>query len=336
MSDPLTLEIQALQTSLASQGVKYALSSFVDIHGMCKAKSVPLIHLGQMMAESELFTGAALDGVPQAVSDDEVAAHPDPNSMTILPWKPDLALFTSDLYLRDKPFAACSRGILKQVLAEAATMGFTCNLGIETEFFLLRETADGRVIPVSDRDTLAKPCYDLQGLFDNYEWVTEIVEAMNQMGRILCSITSDTSGCHDLICGCSKAASNTAKYGDGDSNNSRNNFLKALGKRGLTRKDLMPNINLFSRVAVLPNGDLQYDRTCEQAGSYIDLRAEMNVLAIVSNCPHVLHPSTEYNPQPIQITIWKSPAPRPDDPCRTANPEVVRGFVNTDALSAQD
>ena len=158
----------------------------------------------------------------------------------------------------------------------------------------------------------------------------------SDMGRILCSITGDTSGCHDLICGCSNAASNTAKYGDGDFNNSRNNFLKALGKRGLTRKDLMPNINLFSRVAVSPDGDLQYDRTCEQAGSYIDLRAEMNVLAIVSNCPHVLHPSPEYNPQPIQLTIWKSPAPTADDVCRTANPEVVRGFINTDALFVQD
>ena len=158
----------------------------------------------------------------------------------------------------------------------------------------------------------------------------------SDMGRILCSITTDTSGCHDLICGCSNAASNEAKYGEATLRNSRNNFLKALAKRGLTRKDLMPNVNLFSRVAVSPDGDLQYDRTCEKAGSYIDLRAEMNVLAIVSNCPHVLHPITEYKPQPIQLTIWKSPAPAPDDICRTANPEVVRGFINTDALFVQD
>lgn len=60
----LTAELQTLKTSLEKQGVKYALASFVDIHGMCKAKAVPLSHLGQMMAGSELFTGAALDGVP--------------------------------------------------------------------------------------------------------------------------------------------------------------------------------------------------------------------------------------------------------------------------------
>jgi glutamine synthetase len=181
MAQVLTAEIQTLKDSLERQGVKYALASFVDIHGMCKAKAVPLSHLGQMMAGSELFTGAALDGVPQDVSDEEVSARPDLNSATILPWNPELAWFASDLYLKEEPFAACCRGILKQVLAEAAVMGYTFNLGIETEFFLLKDTPEGAV-PISDRDVLAKPCYDLQGLLDNYTWVTEIVAAMNGLG----------------------------------------------------------------------------------------------------------------------------------------------------------
>ncbi|MEH2161137.1 MAG: urea amidolyase associated protein UAAP1 [Nostoc sp.] len=158
----------------------------------------------------------------------------------------------------------------------------------------------------------------------------------SDMGRILFSITEDTYGYHDLICGCSNAASNIAKYGESDYNNSRNNFLKALGKRGLTKKDLMPNLNLFSRVAVHPNGDLEYVAGDEKPGSFIDLRAEMNVLVIISNCPHVLHPDTAYKPKPIQLTVWKSSAPTPDDLCRTANEEVIRGFINTDALFAQE
>lgn len=157
----------------------------------------------------------------------------------------------------------------------------------------------------------------------------------SDMGRVLFSITEDTSGYHDLICGCSNAGSNAAKYGEGDYNNSRNNFLKALGKRGLTRKDLMPNVNLFSRVAVLPNGDLKYVEGIEKPGSFVDLRAEMNVLVVVSNCPHVMHPATEYKPKPIQLTIWKSPAPAENDLCRTSCPEAIRAFQNTDALFAQ-
>ena len=182
MSKLQTPELQALKQSLEDQGVKYALASFVDIHGMCKAKAVPLAHMGQMMAGSELFTGAALDGVPQDISDEEVSARPDPDSATILPWNSQIAWFASDLYLKGKPFDACCRGILKQVLAQAAAMGFTFNLGIETEFFILKETEDGQVVPVSDRDILAKPAYDVQGLLDNYAWVSEIVEAMNGLG----------------------------------------------------------------------------------------------------------------------------------------------------------
>lgn len=182
MTATLTPELQALKSSLESQGVSYALASFVDLHGMCKAKAVPLKHFGQMMAGSELFTGAALDGVPQDVSDEEVSARPDPNSAIILPWKPDVVWFASDLYLKGEPFSACCRQILKTVLADAARMGFQFNLGIETEFFILKEGEDGTPQPISDRDQLAKPCYDLQGLLDNFTWVTEIVEAMNHLG----------------------------------------------------------------------------------------------------------------------------------------------------------
>jgi glutamine synthetase len=182
MTLTLTPEIESLKSGLAAQGVKYALASYVDIHGMGKAKMVPLAHLGQMMQGSELFTGAALDGVPQDVSDDEVAAMPDANSATVLPWNPEIAWFASDLYLQGQPFDACCRTILKRVLDKAAALGFTFNLGIETEFFMLKEHPDGSFGPISDRDGLSKPCYDLPSLLDNYGWMSELVGYMNQLG----------------------------------------------------------------------------------------------------------------------------------------------------------
>lgn len=157
----------------------------------------------------------------------------------------------------------------------------------------------------------------------------------SDMGRVLFSITEDTSGYHDLLGGCSNASRNAAKYEGGDFwQNSRDHFLKALTRRGLGKKDIMPNLNLFSRVAVDPDGKMSFVEG-GTADSFIDLRAEMNVLVILSNCPHVLHPSTVFDPKPIQVTIWDSPAPEPDDLCRTANPEAIRGFTNTDALFAQ-
>lgn len=181
MAVRLSPELQNLKSSLEEQGVKYALASYVDIHGICKAKAVPLAHFGQMMQGSELFTGAALDGVPQSINDEEVSARPDYNTATILPWNPELVWFASDLYLQGRPFPACCRTILKNVLSQAAEMGFGLNLGIETEFFILKQE-DGKFVPVSERDNLAKPCYDLTGLLDNYPWVTEIVETMNHLG----------------------------------------------------------------------------------------------------------------------------------------------------------
>lgn len=182
MNTILQPEIDALKISLEKQGVKYALASYVDLHGMCKAKMVPISHIGQMMGGSELFTGAALDGVPQEVSDEEVAAMPDPATATVLPWNSEVVWFASDLHLKGQPFEACCRTILKQVLAQAAEMGYTFNLGIETEFFILKDHPDGSFGPVSDRDLLAKAAYDVPTLLDNYQILDTIVSAMNSLG----------------------------------------------------------------------------------------------------------------------------------------------------------
>jgi len=177
-----TQDLVALQAELEAQGVRYALASFVDLHGVCKAKAVPIDHLHAMASGSELFTGAALDGVPQDVSDDEVAAIPDLSSAVVLPWRSDTVWFASNLQLGSDPFEACSRNILSRVRAQAAAMGLRFNLGVETEFFVLRREANGRLVPASANDTLEKPCYDLRGLLDNLDWLSELVQAMNGLG----------------------------------------------------------------------------------------------------------------------------------------------------------
>lgn len=167
---------------LAAAGVKYVLASFVDLHGNSKAKAVPLTHFDQMLKGSELFTGAALEGVPQEVNDEEVSAHPDIDALAICPWNPELAWAPSDLYLGGKPFEACARGILKKVQAEAEAMGLRLMLGIEPEFFILKKDEGGKIVPVSERDILEKPCYDVKGLLDSYSFVDEVVTAMNTLG----------------------------------------------------------------------------------------------------------------------------------------------------------
>ncbi len=168
--------------ALAQAGVRYCAASYVDMHGISKAKLVPIAHHAEMLRGSELFTGAALDGVPQSVHEDEVAAMPDPASCILLPWSPDVAWFASDLAFRGAPFAACSRGILKRQLARAAALDLRFDLGMEAEFFVFRAGEDGSYAPLSGRPHLAKPCYDLSRLLDNLPWMDELVQAMNGLG----------------------------------------------------------------------------------------------------------------------------------------------------------
>lgn len=167
---------------LAARGVKYLLPSYVDLHGVSKSKMVPLDHYERMLGGSELCTGAALEGIPQDVSDEEVASHPDPASCRVLPWNREIAWYASDLWCRGAPFDACSRNILKRAVAKAAGMGYTMKLGMEAEFFVLQDTPDGGYRPLSDRKHLEKPAYDVSRLLDNYGWMNELVTAMNELG----------------------------------------------------------------------------------------------------------------------------------------------------------
>jgi len=176
-----TKDLDSLREELEARGVQFLMASFSDMHGVSKTKLVPLAHLRDMMAGSELYTGAALDGVPQDVSDEEVSARPDAASCIVLPWQPNVAWFASNLWCEGKPFEACSRNILSRVTAEAASLGYVMNLGLEAEFFVLKDSEQGPV-PVSDRDDLSKPCYDGYGALDNMAWLSELVDAMESLG----------------------------------------------------------------------------------------------------------------------------------------------------------
>lgn len=167
---------------LEEQGVKYCFSSYVDLHGRFKGKIVPLSHFEQMVKGSELYTGAAVDGVPQQINDEEVSSHPDVTHGFILPWDPEVALFPSSLHCKGEPFEACSRNILLRQIERADKAGFTMRLGVETEFFAFKRAEDGAVSPLSDRDRLDKPCYDVATAHDNFPWLLELVRYMDDLG----------------------------------------------------------------------------------------------------------------------------------------------------------
>jgi hypothetical protein len=167
----------------------------------------------------------------------------------------------------------------------------------------------------------------------------------SDMGRILCSVIEDTCGWHDTIAGMSDAPLVRAKYGEKRYQEHRNawqrnahdEFLTELGKWGLGASDIVPNVNLFSKVAADADGKLQYVVGHSKPGACVELRAEMNVLCVLSTCQHPLDPSKDYAPRPIKLQVYRGDAPGPTDVCRISRPENARGFTNTERLfRAQD
>lgn len=158
------------------------------------------------------------------------------------------------------------------------------------------------------------------------------------MGRILVSITEDTCGWHDPLAGWSTAKIVEAKYGVKNYQTARNdwhrnahdNFVTELGKYGMDERDLAMNVNFFSKVTVDDAGKLIYHPGNSPAGAFVDLRSEMNTLVILNTCIHPLDPSPTYAPKPVQLTIYTSPTPAPDDFCRNFRPENQRGFALTE------
>jgi urea carboxylase-associated protein 2 len=160
----------------------------------------------------------------------------------------------------------------------------------------------------------------------------------SDMGRVLCSITEDSAGWHDPIGGCSNAALVKARYGESNyqdcrndyHKNARDSFLMELGKWGLGPRDLIASVNFFSRVDVAADGGMAFHPGNSPPGSFVELRAEMNVLTILNTCQHPLDPNPKYDPRPVQISIRRVAAPGADDPCRISRAENGRGFTLTE------
>jgi uncharacterized protein len=159
------------------------------------------------------------------------------------------------------------------------------------------------------------------------------------MGRVLCSVVSDSCGWHDTITGVADASSSSKKYGSGDyqalrndwHRNSRDNLLVELGKYELGKRDFGATVNFFAKVAPDAEGKLSWVAGHAKAGATVELRSEMNTLVVLSNTPHPLDPNPKYTAKAVQIAVrWADPVVA-DDACRKSCPENERGFALTDA-----
>jgi len=158
---------------------------------------------------------------------------------------------------------------------------------------------------------------------------------LSDMGRVLMSIAEDTTGGkHDTFSGTSNAHTNAAKYGDGRNSgafpNGRDRFLLGAAKHGLQRRDIHAAVTLFKGARIADDGAIVPDVGPFEPGREVILRAEMEVIVVIANAPHVLDPRPDYTVTPLRLTAWRGPVAGEDDPIRTATPEGLRAFLNVE------
>lgn len=164
----------------------------------------------------------------------------------------------------------------------------------------------------------------------------------SDMGRVLCSVIDDSVGWHDTICGVTDSTAIEAKYGKANFQSRRNDMYRSgkdgllieLGKWGLGKRDLVANVNLFSKVTADEEGVLHFQSGHSPAGSTVDLRFDMNVLVVLSTAPHPLDPKPEYKPGAVKLTAYHVGEATAADVCRNSCPQNQRGFINTQRFYA--
>jgi hypothetical protein len=139
-------------------------------------------------------------------------------------------------------------------------------------------------------------------------YLTAGTRLISTEGHVLLTIVADTCGRHDTLGGACAAESNMVRYAIEKRymHACRQSFMKGIQKwnHGLEKRDITSNINFFMNVPVTPEGGLTFEDGVSEPGKYVELRAEMDVLMVISNCPQLNNPCNAYNPTPVQILIW--------------------------------
>jgi urea carboxylase-associated protein 2 len=157
---------------------------------------------------------------------------------------------------------------------------------------------------------------------------------LSDMGRVLLSILEDQAQTHDAFCGPSSERANARKYGSGanwsDKPSARDRLLLGAAKFGLGARDVHPCINWFKAVHIAPDGTTMLQAGPFAPGRALTLRAEMNVIIVLANCPHVLDPRPDYRVTPVRVSAWRGAIASPEDAARNATPEASRAYLNVD------
>jgi glutamine synthetase len=164
------------------RGVEFFFAQFVDMYGRPSAKLVPAENLDDLANDGAGFAGFAAGEIGQLPSDPDIAAIPDLDSLTLIPWQQNLARFACDVTVEGEPWPYCPRTILRNQLARAKELGYDFKIGLELEYFLIQRREDGSIEIADSQDTLEKPCYDMAGLTRRYDFLTTVSKYCNELG----------------------------------------------------------------------------------------------------------------------------------------------------------
>lgn len=172
------------------------------------------------------------------------------------------------------------------------------NQAVDTLFYNARDTTDR----YSAQDTIRS---------QRNIYLTTGTRLMSTAGTALMTIVADTCGRHDTLGGACANESNMVRYAieKRHMHACRSSFLKGVIEygHGLDKRDITSNINFFMNVPVTPEGKLTFEDGISDPGKYVEMRAETDVLALISNCPQLNNPCNAYDPTPVQILIWDGP-----------------------------
>ncbi len=163
-------------------GVRFFLVMFVDMHGKACAKLVPIEAFDVMMGGGAGFAGFAAGPMGQTQADPDMIAVPDPASYVHVPWNPELAVLQCDIAVDGEPWPYTPRLILKNYLESIADRGWTFNVGVEAEYFLVRRKPGGGIEPADSIDNMTLPCYDAKGLTRMLPHLTTVSKYVNALG----------------------------------------------------------------------------------------------------------------------------------------------------------
>jgi hypothetical protein len=163
---------------------------------------------------------------------------------------------------------------------------------VDTLFY----NADNHAERYGAQDTLAA-----QGM----AYIGAGTKVISTEGRVMLTVTGDTVGEHDTSAGACSIEANTVRFGHHTRymHACRENFVVELAKYGMSKRDIVSNINFFMNVPIKPDGELAIVDGASKPGDYVELRAEMDVLCVISNCPQVNNPCNGFNPTPIRVVI---------------------------------